>query len=90
MANVDSVKVAPEMGEIKFSEKRDAIYCSFNGCKVTYKLPEGVAFNNNDEFHKKAFQSAIAFSSNSFHLQRAMDSLYNVSGKAIVKEIVEG
>ena len=90
MLDFDSVKIAPDMGEIKFSEKRDAIYCSFNGSKVTYKLPEGIVFNNNDEFHKKAFQVAIAFSSKPWHLKRVLDTLYNVSGEATVKEIVEG
>lgn len=90
MNEIDSVKIAPDMGEIKFSEKRDSIYCSFAGNKITYTLPKGTAFSNNDDYHKKAFQAGIAFSSKPWQLEMALNKMYKVQGEVVIEKIVEG
>lgn len=90
MERIDAVKIAPDMGEIKFSENRTSIFCTFNGIRVEFKLPKGMTFSNNDDYHKKAFQAAIAFSSKPWQLQSAMNSMYHIQGECVTKEIVEG
>lgn len=89
MENINSVKIAPEMGEIKFGDKRETISCVLNSQKITYKLPPGVVFSNNDDFHKKAFQSVIALSSKAWQIEAPLNKVYSVRGEVIIEKIVE-
>lgn len=89
MEKTEFVKIAPEMGEIKFDEKRESMYCSLNGQKITYKLPPGVVFSNDDDRHKKAFQSVIALSSKMWQIEGSMNKVYGVQGEVKIEKIVE-
>lgn len=89
MANYETVKIAPEMGEIKFSEGRNSIFCIFNDEKVTYSLPKGVMFDNNDDYHKKAFQSGMAFSSKPWQLETTLNQMYHTKGSVTTEKIVK-
>lgn len=87
MEENDDLKIAPDLEEIEFVNKRNGISCVFNKQVITYKTPPGVVFNNNDEFHKKAFQSAIALSSKPWQLEQALNKMYNVHGTLETKPV---
>lgn len=81
------LKIAPDMEEIEFVNNRGGISCVFNRQVITYKTPPGMVFSDNDEFHKKAFQSAIAFSSKSWQLEQALNKMYGIHGTLETKPI---
>lgn len=84
---MEEIRLAPEQDEIKFTEKRNTIYCTFNGIDIEYSLPFGMAFNKEDEkYHKKAFQTAIAMSSKDYELERKMNALYRVRGEVVMRQ----
>ena len=86
MENKETIKIAPKMSEIAISDKRDSIYCDFNGSNVKYTLPRGIVFNNDDMEHKKAFQVAIAFSHNEFQIEHTLNSVYNIRGSVSIEQ----
>lgn len=81
----EDLKIAPDLEEIEFTKDRKGITCLFNGMRITYIVPPGVVFSKNDEFHKKAFQSAIALSSKPWQMESVLNKMYSIYGKLETK-----
>ena len=86
---VETIKIAPKLEGIKFSEDRNRMYVVFNGMEISYLLPPGVVFSKNDDYHKQGMRSAIIFCSEIWQLESSLNTLYKVRGIVKTKKVEE-